>query len=121
EVLTFDANKGRVESSESITYGSVVLDQSSVPAPPSEAAGRLLFDAAVRQRAALFGKDSKIDELACRIELLRDHGLCADLPARGALTEEALLRQACRELTSLSELRELDWEARLSSKLSSSA
>lgn len=121
EALTFDTAKGRVESVESMAYGSVVLDQSSVAASPSAAAGRLLFDAAIRQRAMLFGKDSKIEELACRIELLRQHGLCDDLPAQESLTEEAILRDSCADLTSLAELREVNWEQRVLFAMSSDA
>jgi ATP-dependent helicase HrpB len=78
---------------------------------------RLLFDAARRQRTTLFGKDSQVETLIRRIEMLRETGLCTDLGPEDIPSEETLLKQACNEMTSLSELEGVDWPSRLLASL----
>ncbi len=117
EELVFDLQRRRVESSSRLTLGSLTLDESRLPAQPSLAAGELLFNYAWTQRAQLFGKDSKVDNLRHRLQLLSHHEPALQLPTDVAWEDEALLRQACEALTSFRELEELDFSTSIVERL----
>ncbi len=111
EELVFDVQKQRVESSSRLTLGSVTLEESRLPAKPSAEAGALLFAYARNQRAQLFGKDSRVDNLRHRLRLLAQYEPNLGLPAAQEWDDEALLRHACEERTSFAELEHLDFGA----------
>lgn len=119
EELTFDAQRRRVESCSRLTLGSVTLEESRLPAKPSAEAGSLLFSYAWNQRAQLFGKDSRVDDSRNRLRLLAQHEPNLGLPNPDEWDDEALLRHACAECTSMAELEQLDFASWIDARLTS--
>lgn len=113
--LKFDAERGRVESVSRLTYGSVVLEESRIPAAPSPQAAELLFEAA-RQRGPLLDKRAELVSLFCRLDLLRRCGLSPG-PASAPLDPDSTLRAACEGMTSLEDLERMDLLRVLSARL----
>jgi ATP-dependent helicase HrpB len=121
EELAFNSDKLRVELISRMTYGSVTLDESRTPAPPSPQASELLF-AALQQRSVGFPtQGAALDGLACRIKLLHDAGLGTSLPPAAELSSVELLRRACATRTSFAELEEIALDELLLDKLSDAA
>jgi ATP-dependent helicase HrpB len=110
--LTWNAEAGRVDRVSRISCGSVVLDESRAPAPPSEEASRLLLRAA--EGRPLAAHDA-LEQLRARIALVRDK--CPELGLDEPPDNAALLARACEGLTRLSELEQLDLAALLRAEL----
>jgi len=103
--LVFDAERERVERVERIRYGSLVLDESRRPAPPSPEASALLVREAFRAFERLVDPEAW-REARARLELARQHMLEIPPP------DEAWLRMAltrlAQGLTRFEELRAMD-------------
>lgn len=108
EELVFNVEKLRVETLSRLSYGSVTLDETRARATPSAAAGALLYDAAIQRKASLLGKRSSLEQLLCRVALLREQGFAKELPPLEALNDATLLQRACEECTSFEELEQVD-------------
>jgi len=110
--LTWNAEAGRVDRVNRIQCGSVVLEESRAPAPPSEEASRLLLRAA--EGRPLAGHDA-LEGLRARIALVR--AKCPELGLDEPPDNAALLARACEGLTRLSELEGVDLAALLRAEL----
>lgn len=120
DTLEWNAQSERVELASRIAVGSVVLEESRVPAPPSADASRLLERAARALGPAAFGASDALDATSVRLELLGAHFPALALPeASGGF--EGALAAACEGLTSLAELREVDLAGSLVRSLSPDA
>jgi ATP-dependent helicase HrpB len=111
EEFAWEDVRERVVVTSQLCWGAVVLEQSQRPAPPGPEAAALLERAARAQQANLFGKSDALAGLVARCELL-----ARELPGLGfdelhALGSRSFLAQACRDRTSLEELRDLDFRA----------
>ncbi len=110
--LEWNADAGRVDRVSRINCGSVVLDESRAPAPPSPEASELLLRAAVGR--PLTGHDA-LEQLRARIALVRSK--CPELGLDAPPDNAALLARACEGLTRLSELEGVDLAALLRAEL----
>ncbi len=117
DALEWNAASGRVELASRIAIGSVVLEESSIAAPPSDEASRLLERAALAKGAATFGASDALDRLAARIALLRAHMPELELPDPGADAFERALGAACQGRTRLAELDGVDLAGELARDL----
>jgi ATP-dependent helicase HrpB len=109
--LSWDAEKERAIQSSQLCWGAVVLEQSQRNAPPGGSTTEVVERAALAQLATLFGKHETLPALMARGELLHQH-----FPSHGwervvAQGTRGLLRLACAEVSSLEELRAIDWQA----------
>lgn len=118
EELVFDPQRRRVESLSRLILGSLSLDESRLPAKPSQRAGELLFAYAWTQRAQLFGVNSKVDNLRNRLRLLAQYEPGLGLAGADDWEDEGLLRQACAERTTYEEVEALDFAAWITEHLS---
>jgi ATP-dependent helicase HrpB len=109
EELEWDETRERVQRKSQLCWGAVVLDQSERAAPPSEAAAALLERAALAQQANLFTKKDDLDGLVGRCALLAEAlpGSVFERVASSGARE--LIALACRDKTSLAELRDVDF------------
>lgn len=101
--LDFNADKGRVERSSRLSYGSVVLDESRRVAEPSPEVAAILARAALAPGSGFEGAE-KLDSLALRIELLRRELPEATLPDLGENATRGALARAAANAVSLEEL-----------------
>ncbi len=101
--LTFNSQTERVERVRRLSYGSVVLDESRGPAPASPATARVLAQAA---QARAWDREA-LDRLAARLQVLAEHFPGLEVPQLTPEVEQQLLAAACRDATTLAELREL--------------
>lgn len=120
EELSYDAERDQVDALSVLAYGKVVLDESRTKALPGRAAGQVLLRAATAKGAALYDPEGRLESLAVRLGLLREHlpELLTDLPPAAAellattsnpsAFAAAALTPASELVTSLRELRELD-------------
>ena len=113
--MAFHPETERIESTSTLAYGEIVLDETRRPAAPSPDAGQLLAAAARSLGwSRLLGEDRLADLLA-RLELL---GSCFPEsgvpPDRAAL--ETALEQACLERVAFAELREAGLEGLLAER-----
>ncbi|HTV23642.1 MAG TPA: ATP-dependent helicase HrpB [Polyangiaceae bacterium] len=109
EELAWDEARERVQLTSSLAWGAVVLDQSERPAPPSDAASALLERAAVAKQASLFTKQDDLDELLGRCALLAEAAPGSSFERVAGSGTRELIALACRDKTSLAELRDVDF------------
>jgi ATP-dependent RNA helicase HrpB len=118
ETLEWDADKGRVQLTSQLCWGAVVLDQSERAAPPGPEASALLERAALAQQANLFSEKEDLDGLLARCALLareRPGGAFARVASAGM---RELIALACRDKTSLAELKGEDFRELVLGELS---
>jgi ATP-dependent helicase HrpB len=108
EELGWDEARERVQLKSQLCWGAVVLDQSERAAPPSAAATALLERAALAQQATLFTKQDDLDVLLGRCALLAGVLPGSVFERVAAAGSRELIALACRDKTSLAELREVD-------------
>lgn len=116
--LSWDAEKERAVLSSQLCWGAVVLEQSQRTAPPGAATAEVVERAALGQLATLFGKHDTLPSLMARGELLHQYFPTHGWEALVAQGTRALLRRACAEVSSLEELRAIDWQAYFLAQLS---
>ncbi|MEY4545677.1 MAG: hypothetical protein RL685_1872 [Pseudomonadota bacterium] len=116
--LSWDGEKERALLTSQLCWGAVVLEQSQRPAPPGGDTTDVVERAALAQLATLFGKHDTLPELMARGELLHQYFPALGLESLVAQGTRGLLRRACAEVSSLEELRALDWQAFFLSQLS---
>ncbi len=109
EELEWDSARERVVVRSQLCWGAVVLEQSERAATASPEAAVLVEKAALAQRASIPAWSDSVQSLVVRCELLATH-----LPDHGfdrvsQLDPTSLLSRACNRVTSLPELRELDF------------
>lgn len=103
ESLELNAEKGRVERSSRLAYGSVILDESRRLAEPSPEVAALLARAALAPGSRFEGTE-KLEALALRIELLRKELPEVTLPDLGPDATRGALTRAAANVASLEEL-----------------
>jgi ATP-dependent helicase HrpB len=109
EELEWDEARQRVQLKSQLCWGAVVLDQSERPAPPGAAAATLLERAAVAQQATLFTGKDDLDELLGRCALLAEAAPGSAFERVTGVGARELIALACRDKTSLAELRDVDF------------
>lgn len=107
DTLTWNKADGRVERLTRLAYGSLALDESRSVAPPSEAASKLLAEAAAAQGWDSFFAPGTLDALRAKLETLRAAYPEADYPAFDEAGLAALLTRLCEGLRSFEELRDV--------------
>jgi ATP-dependent helicase HrpB len=117
EELEWDETRERVQLKSQLCWGAVVLDQSERAASPSDSASALLERAALAQQANLFTKKDDLDVLVGRCALIAETlpGSVFERVASSGTRE--LIALACRDKTSLAELRDLDFRELVLSEL----
>jgi ATP-dependent helicase HrpB len=108
ETRSFSWSGERVEVVEKLAYDQLTLDERRSPAPPSEEAAQVLFEAA-RPRAQSLFEDDALE----RIAFVRAHFPETNLPA---LDGDAALRRLCEGKTRLDELDGAELENLLEGK-----
>lgn len=102
--LEYNAQNERVERVSRIRFGRITLDETRAIAAPSEDAAELLFRAATSKGLHAFDADGRVEQLLARMSTLER--VCPSDAAEGYhVSLEQVLRQACRSVVSLAELR----------------
>lgn len=117
--LNWDNERERAFENSIMRYGALVLEESLSKANPSADAAKLVARAALAQKANLFGKKSTLEPLLARIALLAEQMPELNLAAGEATGVDSLIEDASQSATSLAELRALDWDQLLTSRLNS--
>ena len=123
ESLSFDAATERVVQRSRLSYGTLVLDETVRPAPPSPETAALLAEAAVSRGAAAFEGEEAVGSLAIlrgRLAVLAKSDPSVALPALDDSSLSQVLAGACEGLRSFAELREVGIATRIEMNLSSS-
>jgi ATP-dependent helicase HrpB len=115
--VEFDQATTRVVERSRLTFGALTLDETVRPAQPSEAASRLLAEAALAKGLDAFDEPGALDGFRARLALLAEA-----LPELGVPTVDddsmrATLTSACEGLRSFSELREVGLATRMTNAL----
>jgi ATP-dependent RNA helicase HrpB len=105
----WDEARQRVQVKSQLCWGAVVLDQSERAASPGEASAALLERAALAQQANLFTGKDDLDELLGRCALLADASPGSAFERVAGAGARELIALACRDKTSLAELRDVDF------------
>lgn len=108
EELRWDEAKERVQLESSLCWGAVVLDQTERAAPPGEATAALLERAALARQASLFSKQDDLDVLLGRCALLAETRTGSAFERIASSGPRELIALACRDKSSLAELRDVD-------------
>lgn len=95
----------RAEVVRRLAYDALVLDETRLAAPPSEAAAALLYDAARKSGEAALADPAEARRWLARVAFVAGLAPQAGLPSVGDDTLEAVLRLLCGGRTSLAELR----------------
>ncbi|HEY6080292.1 MAG TPA: ATP-dependent helicase HrpB [Polyangiaceae bacterium] len=119
--LSWNADSERVERSEGMAYGAVLLDETRGVAPASAEASRLLFEAARSRGLFTSLASSGWASLVARLSLLREHFPELELPELQAELGAEGGRGLCEGRVSFAELRELDPALELEQALSTTA
>lgn len=104
--LVWNSEAGRVERWTRILYGSVALDESRAPAPPSEEVSRLLAREVIAKGIGRFLPEGAWEGLEVRLALAREHLPEAGIPSLdGEAIFEALVEvlEGMRSLDDLSD------------------
>ena len=120
EELDYDPERDKIDARSVLAYGKVVLDETRLLATAGPQAGQVLLRAALGKGAAVYDPEGRLESLAVRLGLLREHfpelateaspDVAALLAAAGddaTFATHALL-PACELVTSLSALGTLD-------------
>ena len=113
EELEYNSSSERVERVSRIRFGRITLDETKSVAPPGEAAAELLFRAASSKGLHAFDADGRVEQVIARmatLERLCPSGNTDQVPR---ISLEQVLRQACRNVASLAELRASGLESAL--------
>jgi ATP-dependent helicase HrpB len=117
DLIEFDVPTERVVRRSRLTFGAVVLDETTRPADPSPQVGRILADAALARGAAEFDEPGVLSELASRLALLGTlHLDMASQHLDDSRLHESLV-SACDGLRGFAELRQVGLATRLTSTL----
>ncbi len=106
EEFEFNANNQRVERVSRIRFGRIVLDETRRAANPGPDTAEALFRAAMAKGAHLFDRDTELENLVLRLEVLAEYQPDLDLPASEELSFENVLKRACQHAASLDELKQ---------------
>ena len=117
--LLWNAEAERVERREGMAFGAILLDESRGPAPPSDDASQLLYEAAKSRGVFTTLAGSGLGGLVTRLALLREHFPEAGLPALSAALDDEAARRLCAGRVSFAELREASPAAELLQSLGS--
>lgn len=117
DIVELDAATGRVVERSRLMFGSLVLDETVRPAPPSEKASRLLAEAALAQGPDAFDEPGALLTLRARLALLGQAFPELAVPPLDDGAMRAALTAACDGLRSFSELREVGLADRIIASL----
>ena len=120
EELDYDPERDKIDARSLLSYGKVVLDETRFLASAGPQAGQVLLRAALAKGAAVYDPEGRLESLAVRLGLLREHfpelaaeaspdvaALLATADDDAAFATHALL-PACELVTSLGALATLD-------------
>jgi ATP-dependent helicase HrpB len=110
EELVWDETRERACLNSQLCWGAVVLEQSQRPALPGLQTAALVERNALLQQANLFGKGDVLGELMARAELMARSVPDSGFSRVHGLGTRGLLARACQNVSSLDELRSLDWK-----------
>ncbi|MET0411725.1 MAG: helicase-related protein, partial [Polyangiaceae bacterium] len=110
EELLWDETRERACINSQLCWGAVVLEQSQRPALPGPQTAAIVERNALLQQANLFGKGDVLGELMARAELMARLLPESSFASLHALGTRGLLGRACQNVSSLDELRALDWK-----------
>ncbi|WP_163997323.1 ATP-dependent helicase HrpB [Pyxidicoccus caerfyrddinensis] len=96
DTLQWNAEARRVERLTRLSYGNLVLEETRTPAPPSEAAARVLVEAALAAGPGKFADPEALEQWRTRVALLAQAFPEAKFPA----VDDAFLRDALASLCS---------------------
>jgi ATP-dependent helicase HrpB len=115
--LTWNAQAERVEATERLLYGDLVLEESRAPrADPERVAARLAEEALARGARA-FAEEGAVDRVLARLGFAAEHAPEAGLARPTEEDVAAALRALCAGRRSFAELREADLPAALLGRL----
>ncbi|CAN5761158.1 ATP-dependent helicase HrpB [soil metagenome] len=108
DVVEWNAERGRVDAVSRLEFRGIEITETRASATPSEAAGKLLFEAATRRGG--FGGASSVGgaDLAARITFARRYD--PSLPAIDEDAAKTALATLCADRTSLEELEGISLE-----------
>jgi ATP-dependent helicase HrpB len=116
--LEWDAESEGVLQVSRIAIGSVVLEEDSKPAAPSDAASAVLLAAARARGSTSWDPEGRLTSASRRLALLREHVPELGLPDFGESAADRALEAASVGRTKMSELSETDFAEVLLSDLS---
>ncbi|MFP2959254.1 ATP-dependent helicase HrpB [Myxococcus sp. 1LA] len=96
DTLQWNAEARRVERLTRLSYGNLVLEETRTPAPASEAAARVLVEAALAAGPGKFADPEALEQWRTRVALLAEAFPEAKLPT----VDDAFLRDALASLCS---------------------
>ncbi|MCP3101231.1 ATP-dependent helicase HrpB [Myxococcus sp. K15C18031901] len=96
DTLQWNADARRVERLTRLSYGNLVLEETRAPAPPSEAAARVLVEAALAAGPGQFADPEALEQWRTRVALLAQAFPEAKFPT----VDDAFLRDALASLCS---------------------
>jgi ATP-dependent helicase HrpB len=115
--LTWNAQAERVEATERLLFGDLVLEESRAPrADPERVAARLAEEALARGARA-FAEEGAVDRVLARLGFAAEHAPDAGLARPTEEDVAAALRALCSGRRSFAELREADLPAALLGRL----
>lgn len=115
--LVWNPDSERVERSEGMAFGAILLDETRGVAPASAEASRLLYEAAKSRGIFTTLAGSGLAGLVMRLALLREHFPEAGLPEISAELGEGAARRLCENRVSFAQLREANPAAELRQSL----
>ncbi len=115
--LTWNAQAERVERVTRLSFGKVTLEETRQPAPASEAATKVLAEAAVAAGPAAFIEPERLTHWVCRVETLRAGFPEAGFPTPDKGWLDEAVGSLCEGLRSFTEVREAGLLNALQSRL----
>jgi ATP-dependent helicase HrpB len=115
--VSWNAEAERVEATERLLYGDLVLEESRAARPDPERVAARLAEEALARGARAFAPDGALDRLLARIELAAAHAPDAGLSALAEADLAAALRDLAAGRRSFAELRETDLPGALLGRL----
>jgi ATP-dependent helicase HrpB len=108
DAVAWNAQAERVDATERLLYGDLVLEESRAARPAPEKVSALLAEEALARGPRAFAEDGALDRLVARLAFAAQHAPDAGLVAPSEAEVAAALRELCAGRRSFAELREAD-------------
>lgn len=105
DVMTFNADTGRVERTRRMAYGDLILEESRSPAPPGPDTARVLAEAALAAGIERFVDAEALEQTLAKIELLAQHYPDAGFRPPDAAFLQQALTEMCEGARTFEDLR----------------
>ncbi|HEY6728614.1 MAG TPA: ATP-dependent helicase HrpB [Polyangiaceae bacterium] len=109
----YNSQNERVERVSRIRFGRITLDETRAIAAPGEAVAELLFRAAASKGLHAFDADGRVEQVLARMATLQRLCPAGSAGASHTVSLDQVLRQACRSVVSLADLRASGLESAL--------